>query len=410
MVSRSDVPSPVQPSQKRQHKRQQKTRHRGVLLLEPDGRHKSHRVRYREHGRVREVRLTPEDAATAKTREAFAMRLWHELQANRARLKGGQVGRLRAADTSLEAVLESYFTIHGRRIAKKTLHAYRLGTRSLLAYCARVKVRTVLQLTEGHLHQWSLMRPEEMRMRIKPGGKRGERVPDTRKVTMATASRDIRSVRTVMHALRRLGVITLTKDQISDALSHRRGDHEIGPFLDQLQIRQLLDAVEKHDQQLKKTARPIKPLVLLCLFGGLRVSEALAIKPEDWLLSELVVRKEVSKTKVRRVLDLRVSDTLDWMAVEQTTANQTYSSAESARKRLIGRDGAPPFSWHTLRRTCGSFLVCAEGIWKSASIYMTARQLGHSVAIAEKHYLGVVRVPKEANTLELAYGVKVKLV
>ena len=41
-----------------------------------------------------------------------------------------------------------------------------------------------------------------------------------------------------------------------------------------------------------------------------------------------------------------------------------------------------------------------------ASAYRSAKQLGHSVAIAEKFYLGVVKVAVEARMLEDAMGIK----
>jgi hypothetical protein len=38
---------------------------------------------------------------------------------------------------------------------------------------------------------------------------------------------------------------------------------------------------------------------------------------------------------------------------------------------------------------------------------MSARQLGHSVAVAERHYLGVHRgIPKDAHTLEAAMQIE----
>jgi hypothetical protein len=38
---------------------------------------------------------------------------------------------------------------------------------------------------------------------------------------------------------------------------------------------------------------------------------------------------------------------------------------------------------------------------------MSARQLGHSVTVAEQHYLGVIRgIPREARTLEHAMQIE----
>jgi hypothetical protein len=61
-----------------------------------------------------------------------------------------------------------------------------------------------------------------------------------------------------------------------------------------------------------------------------------------------------------------------------------------------------------LRSTCGTYLANSN-IFGGASAYREAKQLGHSVAIAEKHYLGVVHVDPAAKTLEAAMGVEEKL-
>lgn len=72
---------------------------------------------------------------------------------------------------------------------------------------------------------------------------------------------------------------------------------------------------------------------------------------------------------------------------------------------MVADFGAPEFTWHLLRATTATYLTCSQGIWGSATVFMSARQLGHSVAVAEKHYLGNHRgVPKDAHTLEAAMG------
>jgi hypothetical protein len=80
---------------------------------------------------------------------------------------------------------------------------------------------------------------------------------------------------------------------------------------------------------------------------------------------------------------------------------------EAARKRLVHSYGAPRFSWQNLRQTTGTFLTNAPGIFGAASAFMSARQLGHSVTVAEKHYLGVVRgIARESRTLEAAMQIE----
>ena len=54
------------------------------------------------------------------------------------------------------------------------------------------------------------------------------------------------------------------------------------------------------------------------------------------------------------------------------------------------------------------YLTCSTGIWGAATVFLCARQLGHSVAVAEKHYLGTHRgVLREARSLEAAMGIDV---
>jgi hypothetical protein len=89
----------------------------------------------------------------------------------------------------------------------------------------------------------------------------------------------------------------------------------------------------------------------------------------------------------------------------------TADTATAAKKRLKCEYGAPQrFGWQMLRRTCGTFLTNAPGIFGAASAYRSAKQLGHSVAIAERHYVDVLRgIPREAHTLEGAMGIEAQL-
>ena len=61
------------------------------------------------------------------------------------------------------------------------------------------------------------------------------------------------------------------------------------------------------------------------------------------------------------------------------------------------------FNWKRLRTTCATTLVNASGIFASAAPFRESKQLGHSVAVAEKFYLGVVR-GIDPNTNALVAG------
>jgi hypothetical protein len=70
--------------------------------------------------------------------------------------------------------------------------------------------------------------------------------------------------------------------------------------------------------------------------------------------------------------------------------------------------GAPEGSnLQSLRKTCGTYLTNAPGIFGSASAYRSAKQLGHSVQVAEKYYVDVARgIRRETRTLEAAMQIE----
>jgi integrase len=123
-----------------------------------------------------------------------------------------------------------------------------------------------------------------------------------------------------------------------------------------------------------------------------------------------------TKTKRARTVGLEVSPALQALLarLHELTGGRgrvfgfSEGVAEAAAKRLRARFGAPAeFTWQILRRTCGTYLTNAPGVFGAASAYRSAKQLGHSVIVAEKHYLGVVRgIPRTARTLEAALQIE----
>jgi len=138
----------------------------------------------------------------------------------------------------------------------------------------------------------------------------------------------------------------------------------------------------------------------------MRINEALAVRWRHVSNNKIQLPASITKTREARDVELAVSPT----ALPATHAEPndyivglTDAEVRAARKRLV-EFGAPDWSPHKLRRTCGTFLSCAPGIYGGASAYMSARRLGHSVAIAEKHYVGQVTVPFDVTALEAAMG------
>lgn len=204
---------------------------------------------------------------------------------------------------------------------------------------------------------------------------------------------------------------------------------------------------------------PIAPFIAYMLLTGCRLEEALGLK---WTavefeakdhrgkkVGEIVLRASDVKTGHERAIDLGICPSLRRIllalklkagacpyvfgGVDALEAYKPWSrtKVEAARRRLTGKPaeddednserhtgyGAPAFCWSqtegetpALRATCGSYLTNAPGIYGAAAAFHSAKRLGHSVQIAEKHYLGLIRgIPKRATTLDAAMEVTKEL-
>lgn len=126
-----------------------------------------------------------------------------------------------------------------------------------------------------------------------------------------------------------------------------------------------------------------------------------------------------STTKRTGVIDLAISPALRKMlaAMHLKSGGKgrvfglTREEAKASLRRIVAGYGAPAGStWQAFRRTCGCFLTNAPGIFGAASAYRSAKQLGHSVAVAERHYVDVVRgIPRDARTVEAAMQIEAEL-
>jgi integrase len=184
---------------------------------------------------------------------------------------------------------------------------------------------------------------------------------------------------------------------------------------------------EKKLGQFQNTNRydPITPFIAFTLLSGCRVGEALTLKWSSVALDalddlgkpsgELTLSSTATKTREGRRVDLGVSPALRQLLTvmkkrpkkTEWVLGSSRSKVEAARKRLLKKYGAPVFTWQTLRSTCATFLTNAPGLFGSASAYRSAKQLGHSLEVAEKHYWGVVRgLSREMKTLESAMNIE----
>jgi integrase len=157
------------------------------------------------------------------------------------------------------------------------------------------------------------------------------------------------------------------------------------------------------------------------LLTGMRFAEGaeLRFSAIDFDSDQILLEAERTKTLTSRRVDLRITpkliNLLSRMKLQAAGLPFVFgdekpvsrSTWDAARKRLAKDFGAPRFTWHDLRRTCGTFLVCAPGVYGAASGYLTAKRLGHSMEVSERHYLGLVRdIPSDAKTLEAALDIE----
>ena len=204
----------------------------------------------------------------------------------------------------------------------------------------------------------------------------------------------------------------LTLEGIADTCERVPQPVEEIEFLTPAQIREVLTAARAQDlARRRKTA----PLVLGLLLSGCRLRELANLPWRE--VEDDGIRIEVARVKTRRgrVVGFAESPMLRRLIEAQRTPESKPDdlvwpgvvwSWDLAVRRMVQEFGAPPFTAHTLRRTCGTLLTCAPGIFGGASAFMSAKRLGHSVEIAERLYAGTLRdLPADAKTLEAAAGI-----
>lgn len=259
----------------------------------------------------------------------------------------------------------------------------------------------------------------------------------------ATVNVELRSVATVLQHLRELGLLArVSRDDLRDGLKRVEAPREAPAFLKQGELSALLKAALIHDSLTYAETREehagngvpgetprysaIAPFVAFILLTGMRLDEGLSLV---WAQVDLEAKNSegaevgeialttATKTKRPRIVDLEVSPGLRKLLVvlrpkEASGSVFSLSRGEArAAARRLARLGAPAtWNWQVLRSTCGTYLTNAPGIFGGASAYRSAKQLGHSVQVAERHYVGLVRgISREARTLERAFGIEPEL-
>lgn len=422
-------------------KRRTRTKHPGIKLLvvrHRSGR-RSHVARWRDPDTERWEQQSLDDLGLKNddARVEWAIKKYESVVARRRERSHGAPKK---TETPLSVAIADYFK--GARLRPRTERTYRAAIDAFEEWAEKHGPRLVEQVAPAHLAQFKTALVNAPRMAPAPGGTRGERQAGPKKRSPDSINALLRPVATFLNHVRPLGLTPLlTSDHVADCLKQLRTPKPRREFLKASAIRELLKASLRHDAATYKLTRaenkgenpagstpryaPISQFVALELLSGMRFSEALALPwscvdldaqgEHGSAVGEIGLTPELVKTGNARTVDLAVSPGLRQLLMalklragsgKLVFGGTSASLLEAARKRVVSEFGGPEFSWNTLRRTCGTFLTNAFGIFGAASAYRSAKQLGHSVAIAEKHYLGVLRgIPREARTLDDAMGI-----
>lgn len=329
-------------------------------------------------------------------------------------------------------------------LRKATYDAYSYAINHFKAWAARKGLITCDKLTPGLLAQFRV-HVTTLKKREPQKGKgrgRGAREEGAAKLSPTSRNLILRGVHTFLNYIRRLDYTPeIDKDAIGDRLHYFDEDESVIKFLQPGDIEVLLSAAARHDAETWRNTRqehagereagstprydPIRPFLLACLLTGGRFQEVAGLRWDeiDLKAGTITLDPKRVKTKKGRVIRLKTSPLLWEMlramklqaAGSESVFNMTRDRAESARKRLMRKPGkakqksqravtdfgAPAFTWHTLRRTAGTFLANMA----NANLKHVADYLGHAIAMAERLYWGAVEVDSRAANLEQAMGI-----
>jgi integrase len=338
-------------------------------------------------GEWRDENLTKAGLTTEALRRRWHQKKAEELQAARRAMKLG------VPHTTYEEAATRYMDDCRARLRRRSVAAYERGVKVLVEHMKALHGATQ-ETTPADL--WTF-RTAVIRDYEEPG----------------TINNVFKRARAALEWWRRAQLVPmLSSDAIADAFKGVPEEGEEIRPLTPAEIRDLLAAVTTDPEP------RVAVLVALILLTGLRRGEAEAITWDDTTLDldqdhPCIRLGTWVKTRKARTVDLSVSP----VAVELMRAVREVPGwgdyIVSGQEPLTERQGrrwrdrlqvlSRPWTYRLLRQTAGSYLANAPAIFGGASAYRTARMLGHSVAVSERFYLGVLPgIPTTATAVEAA--------
>lgn len=425
----------------RPRKRRNRTAHSGVKLKRLS---KTDiwvaRWRDPETGREVQQTLNREELGltTDEARRAWAVNKSNDIRERKVAITAGLAVTTR---TPIKEAVEGYFEgASGEGLKDSTLTAYHEGTDPFAAWCAKNGVSITEDLTGPKLE--AFRKSFVGRKALVPGtgenAGQGAKVMGDRRRSPLQVNKCLRALRTMLNQWRREAKLpNLDSDGIKDNLRFLKVTRDTPNYLRAPDIKALLKAAQRHDKATFSYVRrgksrqhnehrytPVFEFVTAALLTGCRFSELAGLKWSEVNLDagEIILASGRTKTGHGRRIALDVtpalSALLESMKLQSGKRQFVFGdggglnreAADRERARLIESFGAPRFTWHDLRRTCGTFLACAPGVYAGAGAFHAAKRLGHSVLVSERHYAGAVTdIPRDANTLEAAMRIDTML-
>lgn len=328
--------------------------------------------------------LTRFGLLTAAARTRWAENKSATLLARLAELAHGQPTRVETAPKSAIAQYLDDCAAEGLRPV--TIKCYRQSLARFAAWCASTGVGDVHELTET---RWAQFRSSVTRTGRELGPKHLDLSPHS-------LNRRLRDVRAFAFWLRRRRLVPVDRDTISDALRPLKTERTVVEYFSPETLRAIL-------------AAPSKPIdaafAAVCLLSGARCSEVLAMRRSHLNVAQHEIL--VSGKTGQRAVDLSISPALLNLLTALADRGdvllpgiETPQQARAASERTW-KAGAPRWTPQQMRQTCATYLVALRGAsWES-------QQLGHTVLIAERNYVGRIRrIDAAAKTIEAAMGVE----
>lgn len=367
--------------------------HPGVVLVKPDDHgHPWWRVRYRDvaTGRTVKRRLTPAESATAPSRLAAAVALAETLAAQR---RDRELGRKLPTNVTLNDAFDRWLAAGRVEWSPGTLHLYRLAVGNLIRhlggelYCREVTTEAL-----------ALFRAAAASAGVRPRGKRStNRRGDPR--VKCSINHELRICKAFLRWARVGAGLALSTDDIVAALKPFREAHERKHFYEPHALQRLIKLARAHEA-------PCYRAIVCLLLTGMRMREFLRLD-WSWVDEGDRLRVPASAAKGARYRDADLSVTKHALPPRPAGVHSgrifpdvTAAELRAAFTRLRTMDPAlAGLCAHALRRTCSTYFTCAYNPWRSA------KSLGHTVTVAEKHYAGLVRVAPGVTLLEDAMGI-----